>query len=108
MLPALLVDQPIAADTLARAMLTGRQIRAALGLVGKDVAWLADHAVVSEATIRRAILVDDLPRMRTDNMQKIQRTLEVAGCLFLDPGDVRPGGEGVRLRPARPREHYQD
>jgi hypothetical protein len=89
-------------------MLTGRQIRAALGLAGRNVAWLAEKAVVSEMTIRRAILVDGLPRMRTDNMEKIQRALEAEGCLFLDPGDVRTGGEGVRLRPARPREHYQD
>jgi hypothetical protein len=79
-------------------MLTGRQIRAALGLLGKDVAWLAQTAIVSETTIRRVILIDGIPNMRVDNMLKIQRALEAANCLFLDPGDVRPGGEGVRLR----------
>jgi hypothetical protein len=80
-------------------MLTGRQIRAALGLAGKNVAWLSQTAGVSEAAIRRAILVDGTPSMRADNLAKIQRTLEAEGCLFLDPGDRRDGGEGVRLRP---------
>jgi hypothetical protein len=85
-------------------MLTSRQIRAGLGLIGKNVAWLAQRAVVSEATIRRAILVDGTPRMRTDLMAKLQQVLEAEGCLFLDAGDRRDGGEGVRMRPpaARP------
>lgn len=78
-------------------MLTGRQIRAALGLLRKDVAWLSQTAVLSETTIRRIILIDGIPNMRVENMLKLQRTLEAAGCLFLDPGDRRDGGEGVRL-----------
>lgn len=96
----LAVDLTGLTDTVARVMLTGRQIRAAIGLLGKDVAWLAQASIVSESTIRRALLVDDIPNMRTESMAKIQRALEAAGCLFLDPGDRRDGGEGVRLRPS--------
>jgi hypothetical protein len=95
----LAVDLARVSDTMARAMLTGRQIRAALGLLGKNVAWLAETSIVSESTIRRAVLANGIPNMRTESMSKLQRTLEAAGCLFLDPDDVRPGGEGVRLRP---------
>jgi hypothetical protein len=36
--------------------------------------------------------------MRADNLLAIQRALEDGGVLFLDPGDVRTGGEGVRRR----------
>jgi hypothetical protein len=96
---ALSVDPARFSDTVARIMLTGRQIRAGLALIGKDVAWLAQAAVVSEGTVRRSIVVDDTPRLRADSLAKIQRVLEAEGCLFLDPHDRRDGGEGVRLRP---------
>jgi hypothetical protein len=36
--------------------------------------------------------------MRSDNLVRLQRALEDAGVMFLDEGDVRPGGAGVRLR----------
>jgi hypothetical protein len=83
---------------LARRMITGRQMRAAMGLLGWDVPKLADESGVSESTIRRSLTAVEVPRMRSDNLLKIQRALEAGGCLFLDPGDVRDGGEGVRLR----------
>jgi hypothetical protein len=77
-------------------------VRAAIGLLGWDVPKLAERSNVSESTIRRALTATDVPRMRSDNLLRIQRALEAGdetgGCLFLDPGDVRDGGEGVRLR----------
>jgi hypothetical protein len=59
---------------------------------------LAERAGISEATIRRGEATDQVPTMRSDNLAALQRTMEVAGILFLDEGDVRTGGPGVRLR----------
>ena len=42
--------------------------------------------------------VDATPRMRSDNLLALQRAMEEAGVVFLDAGDMRPGGVGVRLR----------
>jgi hypothetical protein len=36
--------------------------------------------------------------MRSDNLLALQRVMEAAGVVFLDIGDMRPGGVGVRLR----------
>jgi hypothetical protein len=36
--------------------------------------------------------------MRSDNLLALQRALEDGGVMFLDPGNVRTGGEGVRRR----------
>ena len=85
-------------DVAAR-MITAAQMRAGMALLGWDVPVLAEKSDVSESTIRRALrTATEVPPMRSDNLLKIQRALEGGGCLFLDPGDVRPGGEGVRIR----------
>jgi hypothetical protein len=81
-----------------RSVLTGSQIRAGRALLGWSAATLAEQAAVSEATVRRAETVDHTPRMRSDNLLALQRAMEAAGVLFLDAGDTRPGGVGVRLR----------
>jgi hypothetical protein len=39
-----------------------------------------------------------IPPMRAENLGRLQRALEEGGVLFLDAGDVRTGGEGVRQR----------
>jgi hypothetical protein len=39
--------------------------------------------------------------MKTGNLLAIQRVLEEAGVIFLDPGENREGGVGVRLRQPR-------
>jgi len=84
-------------DLVAR-MLTGAQIRAGRALLGWSAATLAEQSGVSESTIRRAEAVDGTPRMRADNLLALQRAMEDGGAMFLDPGDVRTGGEGVRRR----------
>lgn len=93
------VDGAASFEASGHRMLSGRQIRAGLGLIGRDNAWLATATGVSRATIDRAVRVDDTPNMRSVNMLRIQRALEAAGCLFLDAGDLHEGGEGVRQRP---------
>lgn len=49
-------------------------------------------------TVQRAESTDDVPNMKTGNLLAIQRVLEEAGVVFLDPGENRDGGVGVRLR----------
>jgi predicted transcriptional regulator len=64
------------------------------------LAWkqadLARVSGVAEVTIKKieAGTTDD-PRSKT--LDAIQRAFERAGILFLEPGDVRDGGPGVRL-----------
>jgi transcriptional regulator with XRE-family HTH domain len=90
------LDAAIAMPELPRWMIVGSQIRAGRALLGWSVATLATQSGISEATIRRAEAVDSVPSMRADNLLALQRALEDGGVLFLDPGDVRTGGEGVR------------
>lgn len=78
-------------------MLTGPQIRAARALLnwsGKD---LAAKAGLSWATVQRAEAAAGVPRMETHNMMAIQGALEGAGIVFIDPGEQKPGGHGVRF-----------
>ena len=79
-------------------MITGAQIRGARGMLNWDVKTLAERSGVSEATVRRGEMADDVPTMRADNLNAIQRVMEAAGILFLDEADVRTGGPGVRIR----------
>jgi len=69
------------------------------------LAWkqadLAKASGVAEVTIKKieAGTTDD-PRSST--LDALQRAFEKAGIVFLDSGDIRDGGEGLRLKkPAR-------
>lgn len=79
-------------------MITGAHIRAARALVSWSAMTLAEKAGISYPTVQRAESTDDVPRMKTTNLLAIQRVLEGAGVIFLDPGESREGGVGVRLR----------
>ena len=35
---------------------------------------------------------------RASTLEAFQRAFEKAGVVFLEPGDIRDGGEGVRLK----------
>src|SRR5215813_10431031 len=84
-----------------RGMITLWQIRAARALVGWKQDDLAKASKVSIISIRNIERGATDPRATT--LAKIQRALDKAGVVFLDPGDVRDGGEGIRLkRPRRP------
>lgn len=59
---------------------------------------LASVAGVSYATISRAEQADGVPPIRATLLAAIQTALEAAGVVFLERGDSRDGGPGVRLR----------
>jgi transcriptional regulator with XRE-family HTH domain len=77
-------------------MITRGQIRAARGLLGWTQSQLANVAGLSEVAIK------NLERGRTDprasTLTAIQEAFDRAGVVFLDPGDTRNGGSGVRLK----------
>jgi DNA-binding XRE family transcriptional regulator len=81
------------------AMLTAAQIRAARAMLAWTQADLGKASGVAEVTVKKieAGTTDD-PRSKT--LAAIQRAFEKAGVVFLEPGDVRDGGEGLRLRKA--------
>jgi hypothetical protein len=79
-------------------MLTGAQIRAGRALLGWTAATLAKQSGVSYPTVQRAETADGVPRMKAPNLFAIERALEEGGVVFLDPGENREGGPGVRLR----------
>jgi transcriptional regulator with XRE-family HTH domain len=77
-------------------MITREQIRAARGLLDWTQAELAKAAGLSEVAVK------NLERGRTDprasTLTAIQEAFDRAGLVFLDPGDTRNGGSGVRLK----------
>lgn len=85
-------------DTAAyvAAMITPAQIRAARALIGWKQTDLSAASGVSEISIKNIERGATDPRAST--LQAIQTALEGSGVVFLDPGDTRPGGPGVRLR----------
>ena len=79
-------------------MLRSEQIRAARALVRWSAQNLADKSGVSWKTIQRMESQDGVPSATARNIEKIQRTLEDAGVIFIDENDEGPG---VRLRKQR-------
>lgn len=79
-------------------MLTGSQIRAARALLGWTAQAVADKAGISWHTVQRAETAPGVPNVNARTLAAIQSALEKAGVVFLDPGDTRDGGPGVRLR----------
>ncbi|HQS15021.1 MAG TPA: helix-turn-helix transcriptional regulator [Reyranella sp.] len=80
------------------AMLTGAQIRAARALLKWSGRELSEHCGVSYAALQRAESADEMPNMHTRSLLAIKQSLEAAGVVFLDPGQTRDGGAGVRLK----------
>lgn len=79
-------------------MIGGSQIRAARALLRWSTKDLAERAGVGIATVHRAEAVDDMPGMNVRTLSKLKQAFESAGVIFLDAGDNRDGGPGVRLR----------
>ena len=78
-------------------MITGPQIRAARALLGWSGADLARRAGISYPTVQRAETATGVPGMRLYNLIALKRALEARGVIFLDQGELRDGGPGVRL-----------
>jgi transcriptional regulator with XRE-family HTH domain len=80
-------------------MLTSAQIRAARGLLHWSAAELARRTGVSFKTVQRAESAEGVPRLHTETLEKIERTLEEAGIDIISESQGSPGGgPGVRLR----------
>jgi transcriptional regulator with XRE-family HTH domain len=84
------------AMTYPIAMISGKQIRAARAILGWKQRELAAAAGLSEVSIKNAErgVVDS----RGSTLNAIQRAFDRAGVIFLDTGDTRNGGPGVRLK----------
>lgn len=81
---------------LQAVMITPAQIRAARALIGWKQTDLASASGVSEMSIKNIERGVTDPRAST--LTAIQKAMENAGVLFLEPGATRDGGAGVRLR----------
>ena len=79
-------------------MLTAAQIKAARALVDWSQPQLAEAAGLSMPTIRRMEGPLGPGRSTAANVEAVQQALEAMGVVFLDAGDVKAGGPGVRLR----------
>lgn len=80
-------------------MITPAQIRAARALIGWKQSDLASASGISEISIKNIERGATDPRSST--LGAIQASFEKAGVVFLDPGDTRDGGAGVRLKKAK-------
>ena len=86
--------------TYPAAMITPAQIRAGRALIGWKQSDLAEASGVSEISIKNIERGATDPRSST--LDAIQRAFRKANVVFLDPGDTRDGGAGVRLTRPRP------
>ena len=77
-------------------MITRAQIRAARALIGWTQAELAQASGVSQVAIKNLERGSTDPRLSTIN--NIASAFDLAGVMFLDAGDTRDGGVGVRLK----------
>ncbi len=79
-------------------MLTAAQIKAARALVDWSQPELAEASGLSMPTIRRMEGPLGPGRSTAVNVDAVQRALEGAGVVFLEAGEVKQGGPGVRLK----------
>src|SRR6266481_8261019 len=79
-----------------RRMITREQIRAARGLLDWTQVELARAEGLSEVAVKNLERGRADPRAST--LSAIQQAFDRAGLVFLDPGDTRDGGAGVRLK----------
>ena len=78
------------------AMIDAAQMRAARGLLNWTQRELAERSGASVATIKNVeAAVRDA---RGSTLRAIQEAFESAGVVFMEPGDMRTGGKGVRLK----------
>lgn len=83
-------------------VITREMIRAARALVGWSQRELAAASGISEVAIKNIERGATDPRLST--LTAIAEAFDRAGVLFLEAGDVRDGGPGVRLKRAPGRQ----
>jgi transcriptional regulator with XRE-family HTH domain len=77
-------------------VITPAQIRAARALLGWTQAELAAAAGLGVVAIKSFERGRSDPRSST--VAKMEHALDAAGVIFLDSGDNRDGGPGVRIK----------
>lgn len=77
-------------------MLDAAQIRAARGLLAWTQKDLSERSGASVATIKN--IEGQVRDTRAGTLMAIQGAFEAAGVVFMEPGDMRTGGKGVRLK----------
>jgi predicted transcriptional regulator len=82
--------------TYCEKMITRAQVRAARALMGWTQSDLGKASGVSEVAIKNLERGVTDPRVST--ISNIQAAFDQAGVIFLDVGDIRDGGVGVRLK----------
>jgi hypothetical protein len=80
-------------------VLTGRQIRAARGLLGISAEKLSEVSRVGISTVWRAEKADGPVRMTAANEHALRSVLEQAGVEFIAENG---GGAGVRMKTPEP------
>jgi predicted transcriptional regulator len=83
-------------STYRKRMITRAQIRAARALIDWTQTDLARASGVSRVAIKNLERGATDPRLST--ISNIQAAFDQAGVIFLDAGDTRDGGVGVRLK----------
>jgi transcriptional regulator with XRE-family HTH domain len=86
----------VPAGAYRQKMITRAQIRAARALIGWTQIDLAQASGISQVAIKNLERGVTDPRVST--LISIQDALDQAGVMFLEPGDTRDGGAGVRLK----------
>ena len=79
-------------------MLTAEQIKAARALVDWSQPQLAEASGLSMPTIRRMEGPLGPGRSTAANVDAVRKALEGVGVVFMDAGELKPGGLGVRLK----------
>lgn len=82
--------------TYPAAMITPAQIRAARAMIGWKQSDLANKSGVSEISVKN--IERGATDARSSTLAALQEAFNKAGVVFLDPGDTRNGGHGVRLK----------
>lgn len=85
----------MASDDYNQRMVDLKQVRAARGLLGWNQTRLAKEASVPLSAVKALELGKDV---RISVLTAVERALTAAGILFLDDGDTRSGGRGLRWR----------
>ena len=77
-------------------MITAEQVRGARAMLRWSARRLAEESGLSWPTIQRMEAGRGVPRGLSKNLELVQKTLEVAGVVFIDQSEE--SGPGVKLR----------